>query len=207
MATVNVIQAGDPTVFDMLAFPEQSPANQVYIENQLSQFSNTVTDIGKAFLDASKDIYQKVNDSNAIRAARAALRTAKGIFHPNVITQLETLDDIRAAQPTMQKYVMAYPEIRDVYHKQRCDGYSDTYRDMEPNYIGEDQYDYRRIMSGMVVETDDGWECTTYAHDDLDGDRDLTVDEKVDILNTWDLIQGFMDAGEDVTDIYDGKLN
>ena len=52
---------------------------------------------------------------------------------------------------------MAQPDIRSLYHKGHCDGYSDTYVDMEPGLVGEQHYDYRRVMDGVVEETETGW--------------------------------------------------
>ena len=209
---INVIQADNSQTFDYLTFPEQNPANQYYIQQQLAQFSNALTETGKQFIEASRAIYDKVNDSNAVRAAKVAIRMAKGIFHPNAIVPLETLDDIRTAQPVMQRYIMANPDIRGYYHRQQCDGYSDTYIDNEPKRIGKDHYDYRRVTDGMIqdnvgVNDDDySWSSINYYEDLLEGDRDLVFQEKKDIMSTWNVMKMFIEANEDPTNIFSGEL-
>jgi len=211
MAVINVIQAPNPDSFNYLAFPDQNPDTARYIQNQLTNFSNTLTDVGLSFMNASQDIYKQINDSMSVRAAKAAVRRAKGMFHPNVIVYQDNIEDIRSSQPIMQRYNMAQPTVRELYHKQRCDGYSDTYRDMHPGDIKHDHYDYRRVMDGIIYDdvNDEGeytWAVNTYAHDNIGDDVDLTFDEKTDIISTWELIEMFMKEGEDPTDIYENKL-
>lgn len=208
MATANVIMTNTPTAFNAIAFPEQNPVNRLYIENQLNNFSNTLLDAGRQFLETSKDIYQQINDNEVVRSAKAALRMARGVYHSNTIQELYSLEELRSAQLTMQRYIMAEPNIRAAYHKQRCDGYSDTYIDVQPNHIKHDHYDYCRVMDGMVRDvvdddSEDTWVVNTYAQDAVGNDTDeLSFDEKTDIIYTWELAKMFMEANEDPTDIY-----
>jgi hypothetical protein len=202
---INVIQGGTVDSFDYLAFPSQNPMNTVYLENQLSNFSQSLTDIGRQFIETSKAIYEKVNDSNAIRIAKAALRMAKGIFHPNEIVSLTTIDEMRFAQPVMQRYIMAEPTVRTFFHKQQCDGYSSSYFDPEPTSIGKDHYDYRRVMSGIIVDEVDSegnerWVSHNYYDEARDNEPELDFQEKVTILKTWNIAKMFIEAGQDPTD-------
>ena len=206
---VNVIESSSLDSFNHLLFPEQSPANQHYIMQQLGRVSETISDVGKKFVEASRAIYEKVNDANAIRMAKAALRMAKGIFHPNEVIPLETLEDLQAAQPVMQRYIMAEPTLREVYHRQMCDGYSDTYTDLEPGVLGVDHYDYRRVMDGIIQDTEGDeegdWSVTNYLDELIAEDRELTFDEKTHILSTWDIVRMFVQSGDDPTDIFNRK--
>ena len=204
---IEVLNGGTIDSFNYLVFPEQSPAVANYIQNQLSNFSQSLTDIGRNFIEASRNIYEKVNDSNAIRMAKAVLRMSKGIFHPNEIIPLETLEEIRAAQPLMQRYIMADPVIRSMYHKQQIDGYSDTYSDIDPKCIGDNHYDYRRYMTGIVQDTvdengEDGWVARNFYDEARLDDVDLDLQQKVMILRTQDVARMFMEAGKDPTDIF-----
>ena len=208
---VGVIDSSSLDSFDYLLFPDQNPNNQTFIQQQLSNFSNTLTETGKRFMETTKAIYEKINDSNAIRMAKAAIRTAKGILHPNTIVHLDNLEYIRTAQPVMQRFIMAEPTIRQYYHEQKCDGYADTYVDIHPNKIGDDHYDYRRVMGGIIQDSVDEngdyeWVSKNYLDEITEGDRELSFDEKVDILKTWDIMKMFMEAGEDPTNVFGGKL-
>lgn len=203
---INVIQGGTVDSFDYLAFPNQNPANTSYIQNQLTNISDRLTGYGRTFLEASKEIYEKVNNSQALMLAKAAVRRAKGFLHPNSIMYLGELDDLRQAQPMMQRFIMAEPALRREYHKQRVDGYSDTYVDVAPGKVGEDHYDYRRVMTGVVTEEGDGedytWKAVIYADELFEGDSELDTFQKNDILKTWDIVNMFMAAAKDPTDPY-----
>jgi predicted transcriptional regulator len=208
---VNVINTSSLDSFDYLLFPDQNPNNQYFIQQQLTRFSDTLTDAGKKFLETTKAIYEKINDSNAVRAAKAAVRMAKGIFHPNSIIYLDNLDYIRTAQPVMQRFIMAEPTIRQYYHEQKCDGFADTYVDIHPGQIGDQHYDYRRVMDAIIQDSTDEegnyeWVSKNYLEDLITGDRELHFEEKIDILKTWDVMKMFISQGEDPTNIFGGKL-
>lgn len=206
MATVNVIHAG-PTGFDYAIFGDHSPINSQYFQQQLSYFSDSLNDMGRRFMEGSREIYDRLNNSEALRMARAAMRTVRGVFHPNMIVPLETLEDLRSAQPLMQRYVMAEPMLREKFHRQLVDGYSSTYVDVDPGCIGSNHYDYRRVMTGIVQDTvtedgEDGWVSHNYYDEDRGDDRDLDSGEKFAILNTWDIVKMFVNSGRDPTDIF-----
>lgn len=207
---IQVIHGGNANSFDMLAFPTQNPVNANYIQNQLVNFSQSLTDIGRRFIETSQELYERVNDSNVMRTARAAIRVARGMFHPNQIVQLKTIDEVRFAQPIMQRYIMAEPNLRELYHKQQVDGYSDTYADIDRGNIGDQHYDYRRVMTGHVVDfvTEDGedsWLVNTYSQDSLGDDTELAFEDKISIMNTWEIVEMFVKAGMDPSDPFSGK--
>lgn len=209
---VNVIPVDSLESFDYFIYPEQNPYNQSYFHSQVYQVNQALNAFGQKFMEASRQIYEKINDWQAIKAAKAALRYAVGLAHPNAITKLKTLDEVRAAQPVMQRYIMANPVVREFYQKQRIDGFSDTYLDNEPGKIGSRHYDYRRVTDGIVqdTQTEEGdyeWVSHQYFEDLFDGDRDLELVEKVDILHTWDIIEMFMKAGQaDPTNPFGGEV-
>lgn len=197
-AVVNVIPVADPGVFSYLLFPDQNPANLAYFQNQLGQISDTLNEAGRRFMETSREVYERINSSDLAMKARMALRHVKGFFHPNQVVPLEKLEDIMAAQAMMQRFIMAQPDLRAMYHEQRADGYSDTYVDLEPGKIGAAHYDYRRVTDGIIQFADDGsWSAITYSEELRAGDRDLSFGEQVDVLGTWDIVRMFVKAGKD----------
>lgn len=207
MIPVNVIHAPTVDTFDYLLFPEQHHNNSAYVQRQFEQFSSTLTDAGRRFVENAKQVYQQVIESDAANLARLAIRNAKALFQGNHILPLMDIDTLQTAAPLMQRYVMAQPDIRALYHTNRCDGYSDTYVDLHHGKIGEDHYDYRRVLQNMVQQTDDGWYVKSWAEDLVEGDRELGFDEKNCILHTWDVVKMFVEAqSADPTNPWGGKL-
>jgi len=205
MYNVNVVQAG--TVgFDSVLYANQNPANAIYIQNQLQNFSSSLNEVGAKFLAASRDIYNNLNSSVVADAARLAMRTAAGLFL-NYIAPLTTMNSFQTAAPIMQRWVMANPNVRELYHNQLCNGYADTYVDYHPEDVGENHYDYRRVMDSVIVDNDEGSSVKYYLDNLIDGDKELTPYEKFDILSTWNILEAFITAGkEDPTSPYNDML-
>lgn len=209
---INVIQGGS-TAFDALAYGiDQHPANTNYFQQQIQSISNTLTDIGQNFFSNAQNLYQQVNNSETMRIARAALRSTASLFQPNQILSIFDIHKMQNAPIVMQRWIMANPEARTLYHKQQIDGYSDTYKDMFPGVVGEQHYDYRRVMDGVVQDTTDlegneSW-CVKYYPDELyEGDKELSHYDKVDILSTYEILEAFLAAGkEDPTSQYGSMM-
>jgi hypothetical protein len=211
------VSIGDPDEFNALVYGVQKhPGTVSYLENQLnrlSTWSNTLTEAGKSFFSNAAQLIEQFNGSDAMRLARAALRKAGSLFQSNEIRSIWDLAELQHAPVIMQRYIMAEPTVRELFNQQRCDGYSETYVDMYPGTIGENHYDYRRVMTGMVqtVTVDDDpdvdWVCRTFIDDLVEGDRELLLEEKTDILNTWDMVASLIkEGGEDPTSPFANKL-
>lgn len=206
---VQVIQAG-PAGFDMLLYPEQNPLNLQYIQQQFSNFADTLTNTGSAFINGAKALFEEIQNSDMVRKAKTALRLAEVNFHPNMVMPLETLEELQTAQLGMQRWIMAQPDIRNMYHKGLVNGYSDTYVDMHPEQVGIGHYDYRRVMNGILVE--DGDDKTDYYFDEFiedlyEGDRELDFLEQCDVLKTWEVIKMYVEARkDDPTNPFGGEM-
>lgn len=202
MVMVNVLQASDNNVFDLLAFPNKDYSNRQYIEQQFVQPLSGLTMAGKNFINSAKGIYDDYVHSPSLKLAKAAIRAVNRTMRPNHISELRTLEEVRFAQPLMQRYIMANVPLREIYNKQMCDGYNDSYVDLEPGLSGNDHNDYTRVMDGIVVIEENKEYYDHFIRDPIgEPEEDLSMDEKVDILHTWDLVEMFITAGVDCTDI------
>jgi len=156
-------------------------------------------------------VYDQIHNSEAAQLARAAVRSAKSLFAPNKIVYLESLEQLQAASPLMMRWAMSQPDLRALHIQQRCHGYGELYTtDFSPNQVGEEDYNWRRVMDGVVVMDEiDGqssWYSRQYAEDLLPGDRELDTFERLDIIRTWDIIQMAIDAGDDPSNPNGGTL-
>lgn len=202
------IHYGDINHFNAMAFAEPHPQTVQFLEGMNQQPTNVLSETAQQFMDASKSMYDQFMGSEAMRFMRAAGRTLAHSTDSNEIRELKTVDDMQQAPLKMQRYVMANPVVRQWYHDQRLDGYSDTYVDRFPRVTGEDHYDYRRVMNGIVEVEDDGqWYFVEYNEELIDGDRELLADEQFDIYNTWQRMATKLFEGEDdPTSVYNSEL-
>ena len=190
--------------FDAIAFGLPSQSNLNFLEERLTHFSNTMSDAGNEFIKRGLEVFNRYGGSEAIRLAKAAVRTVQHAFDRDYVRVLETVGAMQQAGPNMQRWIMACPDVRHLYHKQQCDGFSDTYVDYHPGKIGEDHYDYQLVVHGVMAETPDDpeFECSfpNYLHGN-DDDVDLSLSEQLDILTTWDILKSKLKPGmEDPTD-------
>lgn len=198
---------GGADEFDALVYGHHHPGTSQYLESniqkvaqQFSNFGNAVTDAGKLFYESAKNLYQRFNDSDAVRAAHAAMSKIRMTYQPDCIRPLRSLHDLQNAPLTMQRYMMAEPVTRALYNQQLCDGYSETYIDIQPGAILDNHYDYRRVMEGLVTECTENPEqdkVTFYMDDLINGDRELTLSEQLDITSTWELMRAFVKEGKE----------
>ena len=208
---VNVVQGGSPALFNAMLFPETTPETKQWLYDQFHRDKSMLTDMGRQFMETAGALYKRLNDPSLGRMARSLVRNLTGIAHPNMILPIDTLSDCQGAKPVMQRYVMALPELRRLYHRQLCDGYSDSYIDHDPGMIGVDHYDYRRVMNGVVVDVkkEDGtetWAAFMYPDELVEGDRELEVDEQFIVLNAWETARLALHDKKDPTDIFNGDL-
>lgn len=199
---------GGTDAFNAIAYGEQNPDNQAYFKERLEGLANTFSDAGQAFVNRAKEIHDQYYNSNVAHIARAALRAAQNLFMPNRVMAYQNIGHFQQAGTEMQRWIMANPVVRESYHAQKCDGYSGSYVDMHPGKIGESHYDYRRVMDGVVQESEEhGWVAKFYMDELLPGDVELDHNKKIDIMSTWDIAELFMaKANEDPTDPRNGKL-
>jgi len=203
------VLVGGESEFSGLIYGDKHPGTMRFLQSQIGNaFSSTLTDMGKQMFSNLGSIFEKFNGENALRLAKAARRKVTGFFEQEVIRPLWDIKEIQQATLTMQRWIMAYPEIRELYHDQRCDGYSATYVDMFPGQIGEKHYDYRRVMDGLVQVTDEGESKIVYYYDDPPADDvELSLQDKIDITNTWQMIARHLKhTNDDPTSIFGDTL-
>ncbi len=211
---MNVINHAVPGLFNSLILPETHPETAAWIANQFVNTASTyVTEAGRAFIDRAQELYKKATDNSLEQLTRRIVRSAKGIFNPNAIMPISSFAELQSASRIMQRYLMAQIDTRGLFNKQLCDGYSDSYVDLEPGKIGDSHYDYRRVMQGVLTvapgqedEEDPMMVFSNYGDDLRPDDRELDIEEQHIIINAWEMMKACIREKIDPTDIFNGKL-
>jgi hypothetical protein len=186
--------------FNAFVYPEKHPSGVQFLKNQFSNFTGVLTSTANDFIQASRQQVERFTSNASVDFARNMLKSVMGTttITTDRITQLFDVQQFQGASIPMQRWVMANVHTRDLYHQQRCEGYSDTYVDVQPNIVGEGHYDYRRVMDGVMrFDQDGGWYAKCYVEDLKEGDRDLTHGEKVDIIHTWSKLEYLIALNKD----------
>ncbi len=192
---------GDDLQFRALAYGMQHPGTVQFLADRFQQASASIQQVGGAFMERAAQMYEQFNGADAIRLAHAAIRRVQTMWQSDRIQLLTDIGQFQHAGDAMARWVMACPEVRERYHKQQLDGYSDTYVDYHPGDIGESHYDYRRMMDGLVIlnespaDDEPEWHADSFLDELLPDDTDLTVTEQMDIQESlrhvmWHIRQG-----------------
>lgn len=168
----------------------------------LSQrFANTgIAEFANNVIQGAQEIYQNFLSSDAIRLAKAGHRKIAALNRDNEIYLANNIGDIQNSPPIMIRYNMANPTARQWMFDQRTEAYGDRYNNVHGDAIGNNHYDYRRVMDNRIVEDVDKNGVAVYRHTEyLDriytGDRKLDIMEKVLIQANWNIIDKAFDVG------------
>ena len=163
-----------------------------YLNDRMNQITSTIShvpDVVKGMFQSLKGSFDSFFSDEAVERARKELSIQSVDINPSAVVAMIELEMMRKASISMQRWMMAEPTIRDLFHQQRVDGFSETYTDVDPGCIGDRHYDYRRAIDGLVVEDGDDFVCNIYSDDLREGDAHLNIQEQVKIQVTWDSLR------------------
>lgn len=210
---IEVVHGGN-IAFNAMMFGGPDPTLQAHFANQFNSGMDHLTDYGRQLFDQSKQMFERFNGDSAIRFIKAIGRAATNAWQSDSIRPLSEIGELQWAPPTMQRWIMAEPQTRKMFHEQRLDGFSHSYTDLYPEDIGKTHYDYQCATQGLMTfdETDEPdvpeWTATTYFHEPVEGDVQLTLADQVIIQDTWRWIRHHRQHGkEDWTDRYNASLD
>lgn len=189
-------------------YGETHPSTVAFLKSHYDNFSGHVASATSDFFKKSFEAFSHYNGSQAVAFARSVIGKMTSKTDLPYIVQYDTLSELQNASVIMQRWLMANPAVREKYQKQRCDGYSETYQDYEPDKIGRNHYDYQLATNGMIeFGEDDRWKTTIYFNELREGDRPLILEEKIAIHHSWKLQEFYMAlANDDTTSNSGSKL-
>lgn len=207
---ISMRRVSDIDTVDRIFNPHEDTQFRSYLrdkyERTMEHLEKVTTGTARDFLDRSRRVFEEINSSAALRKTRAAIRSVTSVRRSDVIYKPEDLGEFQAAGFKMQRFLMADPDIRRKFVKQQIDGYSHAYVDVEPGSIGENHYDYRRVVDGVFFEKTNTegeveYTSTQYFEKLTEGDRDLDVQEQFDIIDSWYMQRAFQAVGVDTTSL------
>jgi hypothetical protein len=183
------------SAFDALLYPPKSDSSIQYLQAQFQQLSPMLNDLQVEFYRQAQQQFETSNSEAAREYARqvAAQSFAHGHVQTEHITPLCYIDDFQNATTTMQRWMMANPETRRWRNEQRCDGWSSTYVDHEPERMGMAHFDYRRVVSDVLLEEPGGGYVVTHISECIpDHERELSLREQRDVIAAWHCLDTLM---------------
>jgi hypothetical protein len=176
-----------------------------YVETQRHDYVSGLTELGRAQYDQAIAHASTLVDSHALVIADALRARTESFTQVNSIHRLSTYEEVQNAPQEMVRWLMVAPEIRDVYHDQRCHGFGERYVDLQPGVSRWDHDDYCRVYSGQVNFDDEGPLVRVCVVGD-DDEIPLSTQQKLDIRYSIDVMVAGFAEGIDTTDELNGAL-
>lgn len=189
-------QAHGVDLMDIAAGGHLDQTTTSWLGDRAMNLRSGLSSVASSFFDQAQSLYQMISTNDAVQAMRNLVAKADTTWMSNNIHGVSTIEQLQTANPIMQRYIMANPVVRDMYLNNMVEGYSDSYTNLHGNAIGDSHYDYRRVMDGVMIVKDDHTLVKEYIEFIPEGEKELTLFEKVDILNAWNLINTSLDANE-----------
>ena len=149
-----VLSMSEPAI-DKMLYGDRSNFLATYLQNQIQAIGPAFNDMSQRIYSALNNSYNFVTDKLLQFGIRNELASAGVNYLDNYYQELLTWQALQQANPTMQRWVMSHPQVRQHYLDQNLDGYSDSYSNVFGKEVGKEDYNYRRATSGVMG--DDGY--------------------------------------------------
>lgn len=186
--------SGDRMV-DYLLFGVPSEKTRNYFQNELAGFQNIVQPDHWA-LTNFQNLYNGIYSQEAVSTAQNILRKSSIQFRDDIIHEVS----FETYKPNLltQQYIMACPEVWKLREKGLSNDFNMQYKDNQTD-IKDIHWrnDYINIMDGILVPvTDDSGYYEHYFREEVNV---LSLEDRLVVLNNWDIVRDIISSGEDPT--------
>ena len=141
-------------------------------------------------------VFGAIDYEGIANMSRALRNQNDGVWLVNDIIPLTTIGEMQNPPPVMVDWIMANPDVRELYHQQSIAGYDEYYVDHHPGCIGTDHYHYRRVVNGVFSENEAGeMVAVEWLEDLVKATDNLTLAEQLIITNVWSRMSEALTAG------------
>lgn len=171
-----------------------------YLGEMNERAGRFVSESANRFLERSQSLRERRDSSDIRRMAIAIKERVNHFWQEDTIRSLTRVEDIQNAPRTMERWVMANPNVRTRVRQGILDGYNLSYEDEDPEATPERHIDYKRVMDGS-------WEDEHYVQywDERleDEELKLSFQDKMAIKSTWAISDVGLSERRDVTSKWD----
>lgn len=157
----------------------------------------TLSSTAASWLNTAKSFVQVIDTSSAIQALRNITAKKDQSWNTNGIFACNSIEQLQTSNPVQQRYLMAHTGLRTLFLNNEAEGFHGSYENYHGDSIGVAHYDYRRVTDGIMMEApEETFEVNTFYEEMTDGDVELTLHQKVDMIRNWNLIDRCLDEHE-----------
>lgn len=167
-----------------------------WVNERATALRSTISSTASSFFDQARTVHQMISSSDAVQALRNLTAKVTDLWSSNQIGRMGSLEALQTANPINQRWIMANTNVREMYLANSIEGYHGSYVNLHGLGVDDEHYDFRRVMDGLITPTVNRTEVKQYHEILKEGDVHLSLHEKVDIINNWNLVNTHLDAGE-----------
>lgn len=200
---------GDTNTFRALAYGRPDMLTLDWCRQREQQHLMMLDPLVRANYESMAGTVLGAIDYESIANMSRALRNqADGVWLTNDIIPLTTIGEFQNPPPVMVDWIMANPDVREMYHNQQIAGYDEYYVDHDHGLRGYDHYHYRRVKNGIFEENTQGEMVAVEWFDDLRKPTDdLLFGEQLVIMKVWDEMSKILAEGNvDPTSRFNASL-
>ena len=169
------------------------PEMRGYFQQEMAALNNQLSMLDSSYVSGVQNIIEVYQNTDNIYNTQVVVTGAEQFIDGTAIYEV-TEDNCTNINYTMKRYVMANPEMRELYNEEVISGYDGLFIDVSE---GEDELewneDYLTVMNGVV---DDDGIATIY-----DADIELHELEQFNIIDSWNNMLCMIERGIDPTKI------
>jgi hypothetical protein len=184
----------DSAAMKMMLYGDKSNFIGNYITQQMQQLAPAFNEFSNRVYQNLQSSYNYVTDQLTRRGLMNQLQQQGVQVLDNYFMELTSFTQLQNANLTMQRWVMCIPEVNQLYLDQNIDGYSETFKNINGNGVGDNNYSYRLATDGLIQDTENGFMYKHHIEDLLPGDRELVHSEKVIFSHTKDAVKHILDT-------------
>lgn len=149
------IVRGDREVFSHMLFGGPDPYLQQYMQETNNHFATMLTDVGQQFVQSAQSIFSRIESTEALRLARAAMRKVNTYLQEDVVYQITEINELQEAPNIMVQWIMSHPQLRQLHKDEVIDAYGNRYIDVQPGAYKWNHQDYCTVYGGWMEQRTD----------------------------------------------------
>lgn len=204
------IMTGGLMEYEALTTVPMSYNANLFLNNMYSNWQQQLSPMQQSFYNNLGNMYNYMTPDQMLRIQQETLRKHDDLWRDHIICCYSTMSHFQNASPVMMPYIMAMPELSQLYADGKIDGYSSTnWSVIDSTQVGMNRYHYRRAIDGLYMEdpgTGEDHAIVMY-EDVLNPTDELSRLQQADIQRTWDAARVLLKTQEfDFTSKTGGRL-
>lgn len=199
----NIIMS-DSQTFEDIIYGAPSRELSRYLSEKMSTVSNYITEKTQSFFNRSRELYNEMSSEKARKRISDRMLINNASLSNNNISLMTREDYSNNLGNYNRRYLMVNPELYSLKKKNRINGFSGAYEDIDKHndnvYFKRDYLSASRGLLRKVENNDESLQFITTVKDEF---KDLSFSEQVMIKRNWQLSNKLLIDDIDITELVD----